>query len=273
MLLAAVAAGIAWHRAATQRQAMALAAQQVDTMALRITHSLAVVEQATRDMLPLIEANMQPDSLLAYTRRVVERHPYINGCSITMEPGYFATMGRNFSAYSVRDADTIATVIEGDYDYYSKEWYRLPRERGKAVWVDPYDDFNAGTLSSAELIASYSVPLYNSARKLVGVVATDIALPTLAQVVAAATPPPGAYWMVTGKKGNYLVYPDKERLVYHTIFDGVNPRFQPDIIKLGRDMIDLHYGQATVDFDGVKCNVFYRPLKQAGWSIALVCPE
>jgi hypothetical protein len=38
-------------------------------------------------------------------------------------------------------------------------------------------------------------------------------------------------------------------------------------------MIDGHYGYSSVDFDGEKCLVFYRPLKQAGWSIALICPE
>ena len=273
ILLSIIAAGIVWHRADARRQAMAIAGQQVDTMALRITECLGNIEQATHEMEPVITANLQPDSLLVYTRRVVERHPDIKGCSITMEPDFFKTLGHNFSAYSVREGDSIATVIEGDYDYYSKEWYYYPREKGKPVWVDPYDDFNAGTLSSTELIASYSVPLYDTARKLVGVIATDIALPTLAKVVAGSTPFPGAYWMVTGKKGNYLVYPDKERLVYHTIFDGVNPRFQPDIIKLGRDMIDGHYGYSSVDFDGEKCLVFYRPLKQAGWSIALICPE
>jgi len=75
------------------------------------------------------------------------------------------------------------------------------------------------------------------------------------------------------KNGNFLIYPDKDRLIYHTIFDGVNPRLQPDIIRLGEAMVSGKEGQMTVDFDGVQCMVFYQPLSQAGWSIALVCPE
>ncbi len=273
ILLLLITSAMAWHRSEARKQIVTAAGQQVDSMALRITDCLGIIEQATHDIEPVIKANLKPDSLLAYTRRVVERHPDINGCSITMEPGFFKTLNHDFSAYSIREGDSITTVIEGDYDYYSKEWYHYPREKGKPVWVDPYDDFNAGTLSSAELIASYSVPLYDENRRLVGVIATDIALPTLAKTVAGSTPFPDAYWMVTGKKGNYLVYPDKEHLVYHTIFDGVNPRVQPDLIKLGRDMIDGHHGHASVDFEGEQCLVFFRPLKQAGWSIALVCPE
>ena len=146
ILLSIIAAGIVWHRADARRQAMAIAGQQVDTMALRITNCLGIIEQATHDMEPVITANLQPDSLLVYTRRVVERHPDIKGCSITMEPDFFKTLGHNFSAYSVREGDSIATVIEGDYDYYSKEWYYYPREEGKPVWVDPYDDFRRSWL-------------------------------------------------------------------------------------------------------------------------------
>ena len=63
------------------------------------------------------------------------------------------------------------------------------------------------------------------------------------------------------------------RLVYHTIFDGVNPRLQSDIIALGNEMVNGHKGNMSVNFDGEQCLVFYQPIPQTGWSIALVCPE
>ena len=273
ILLLFIALGLLWLRGRAKDRVMTDARIQLDSMSLRITNYLDIVESATHDMVPTVVSNMNPDSLLAYTRRVVESHPDINGCSITTEPGYFETLGRNFSAYSVREGDSISTVLEGEYDYYSKEWYRYPSEKGSPVWVDPYDDFNAGTLSSTDMIASYSVPLYDRLHRFIGVISTDISLPKLSQAVTGQMPIPGSYCMVTGKNGNFLIYPDKDRLIYHTIFDGVNPRLQPDIIRLGEAMVSGKEGQMTVDFDGVKCMVFYQPLSQAGWSIALVCPE
>ena len=267
ILLLFIALGLLWLRGRAKDRVMTDARIQLDSMSLRITNYLDIVESATHDMVPTVVSNMNPDSLLAYTRRVVESHPDINGCSITTEPGYFETLGRNFSAYSVREGDSISTVLEGEYDYYSKEWYRYPSEKGSPVWVDPYDDFNAGTLSSTDMIASYSVPLYDRLHRFIGVISTDISLPKLSQAVTGQMPIPGSYCMVTGKNGNFL------RLIYHTIFDGVNPRLQPDIIRLGEAMVGGKEGQMTVDFDGVKCMVFYQPLSQAGWSIALVCPE
>ena len=130
--------------------------------------------------------------------------------------------------------------------------------------MDPSDDFNAGTLFSPEMIASYSVPLYDAGGKFIGVLSTDISLPKLSEAVGKPSHPKGAYCMMTGKNGNFLVYPDSDRLIYHTIYDGVNPRMQPDIISLGNAMTGGEKGQMTVDFEGSKCLVIYQPLPQAG---------
>ena len=259
-------------RNAAREKTIASADELLDSIELRVKDHLDMVETVTNGFVPVVLANMQPDSLMAYTRRVVEAAPDINGCSITTEPDYFPRLGM-FSAYSVREKDSITTVREGQYDYYSKEWYKGAKEKGKAVWVDPYDDFNAGTLFSPEMIASYSVPLYDAGGKFIGVLSTDISLPKLSEAVGKPSHPEGAYCMMTGKNGNYLVYPDSDRLIYHTIFDGVNPRMQPDIISLGKAMTGGEKGQMEVDFEGCKCLVIYQPLPQAGWSIALVCPE
>ena len=264
----AVAAGRNAHR----KKTIAAAEELLDSTATRVKNHLDMVEKVTNEFVPIVTANMQPDSLLAYTRQVVDANPDINGCSITTETDFFPQLGR-FSVYSVREKNHITTVREADYDYYAKEWYKGAKTAGKAVWVDPYDDFNAGTLFSPEMIASYSVPLYDDAGHFIGVISTDIALPKLAEAVGKPEQPNDAYFMMTGKNGDFLVYPDSDRLVYHTIFDGVNPRMQPDIISLGNAMKAGQKGQMSVDFDGCHCIVLYQPLPQAGWSIALVCPE
>lgn len=250
------------------------AEHMLENAALRTKGCLGEVETVTRNIEWQVMKNLQPDSLLAYSRRIVELNPNLNGCSITTEPNFFPSLGRGFSAYTVRYKDTIETEIEGDYDYYSKVWYKNPKLAGKPVWVDPYDDFNeAGTLSSPEMIASYSLPLYKADKTFIGVISTDLSLPWLSESITDELPYDGAYYMMTGKNGNFLVYPDKDRLVYHTIFDGVNSRIHPDIIALGHEMTDGKKGSMSVNFEGTQCMVFFMPVEEAGWSIALVCPE
>ena len=66
----------------------------------------------------LVTENLQPDSLLAYTHRITQLNPDVDGCSITTEPDIFPQYGRYFSAYTVRHGDSITTVMETDYAYY-----------------------------------------------------------------------------------------------------------------------------------------------------------
>ena len=274
-VLAIILIAMLWHSHATlKEETMRRTEQMLEKKAMLTTNYLNEVETVTRNMKWQVMNNLYPDSLLAFTHRIVELNPNLNGCSITTEPDFFPNLGHNFSAYTVRQGDRIVTEIEGEYDYYSKDWYRNPRTEGKAVWVDPYDDFNeAGTLFSSEKIASYSMPLYDADSTFIGVISTDLSLPMLSKAITEELPCEGAYYMMTGKSGNFLIYPDKDRLVYHTIFDGVNSRLQSDIIALGNEMVNGHKGNMSVNFDGEQYLVFYQPITLTGWSIALVCPE
>ena len=163
-------------RAMVRQEGIAHAELMLDNISQRVMGYLNEVEVATNNIEWLVLENLRPDSLLNYSRRVVEQNPNINGCSITMEPGYFPELGRNFSAYSLRDHDSIETVLEAPYNYYEKVWYRTPREKNEACWVDPYNDYNEGTLSSPVMIASYCLPLKDQNGYCIGVIATDLSI-------------------------------------------------------------------------------------------------
>lgn len=256
-----------------RKEAYQRAVRLLDNISLRVINYLDEAEVATHNFYWQAQANMQPDSLLAYSRRVVELNPHVNSCSITTEPDFFPQLGRYFSAYSVRKGDSIETVREAEYEYFEKVWYKTPREVGKAVWVDPFDDYNEGTLSSEVMIASYCDPLYSSDGRIIGVFSTDISLPLLSEAITAEKPYPDSYTLMLGKDGRYFVHPEADRLVKTTIFDEVDPLLQPGLIALGHEMLAGKSGVLDVTANGVTYICFYRPIPQAGWSIALVCTE
>lgn len=245
----------------------------LDNTAQRLEGYLGEVETATHNMEWVVKNNMVPDSLFAFSRRIVELNPNINSCSITTEPDFFPEYGRYFSVYSVRDGDSIETVREGEYEYFDKVWYKAPHEARKAVWVDPFNDYNEGTLSSPEMIASYCVPLYDADSTLIGVLSTDISLPRLSKIISATKPYPNAYSMMLGREGHYFVHPDTSRLVTTTIFTDVDPKRQPDLIALGHEMVAGNKGSMRTVAEGVTYVSFYQPVKKTGWSLALVCVE
>lgn len=275
ILLVAIAGGVLWAaRNFLKEEAMKQAVHVLEKTAIRTTIYLNEVEIATRNTEWQVLKSLQPDSLLTYSRRIVELNPDLNGCSVTMEPGFFPTLGHNFSAYSVRNGKAIETVMEGDYDYYSQVWYKQARDAGRPVWVDPYEDSNeAGSLTSADMIASYSVPLYKPDGKFVGVLSTDISLPWLSQLISTDPPYEGAYFLMTGKSGNFLIHPDDEMVVYHSIFENTNADAGSGVVELGKAMVAGRQGFQELKLGGKDCLVFYQPIPLSGWSIAMVCPE
>lgn len=244
----------------------------LDNTALRVYGYLQEAETATNNMTWLINAHLQPDSLLQFSRRVVTEHPDINGCSITMEPDFFPNMGGGFSAYTVRVGNKVMTEREGAYDYYSKAWYKTPRQLNHPCWIDPYDDFNEGTLSNPEMITSYCVPLHDKKGDIIGVIATDLSLNWLSQTVSAERPYNRSYCMMLGADGHYFVHPDTAKLIKRTIFTDADPKKNADIIALGNEMTRGRTGHMEVNVKGERHLVLYRPLKGTKWSVALVCP-
>lgn len=260
-------------RLLVKQEAMAHVELMLDNTARRVTSYLDEVEVATDNMEWLVMENLQPDSLLNYSRRVVEQNPHINGCSITMEPDFFPQYGRNFSVYSLREDDSIETVYEAPYNYYEKVWYKTPREKNEACWVDPYNDFNEGALSSRVMIASYCKPLRNENGYFIGAISTDLSIALLSKAISAEKPYPNSYCLMLGEDGHYFVHPDRLKLVKESIFSSVDAQAHPDIITLGHEMTSGKKGNMRVMIEGEPCIVFYEPLEGTQWSIAFVCPE
>ena len=258
------------------------ASHVLDNTALRVKGYMVEVETATRNILWLVNLHTHDqDSLLKYTHRIVANHPNTNGCSITMEPNFYPGEDYGFSAYSVHleghssasRKDSVVTVREAEYDYYNKVWYKIPRQKRHACWVDPFDDYNAGTLSNPELIASYCIPLFDRQEKFIGVISTDLSLKRLTETVNAEHPYDDSYFMMLGADGHYFVHPDTTKLLKQTIFTGTDPKEHTDIVALGYEMTNGRTGHMEVELDGKKHIVLYHPLEGTEWSVALVCPS
>ncbi len=233
---------------------------------------LGTIETAATSSCWLVCEHLHPDSLLALTRRIVALNANINGCSITTEPNIFPQYGRYFSAYSLREGDSIITVREKPYEYFEKVWYKTPHDMDKACWVSPYDDYNEGTLSAKDKIASYCVPIRNANGKLIGVITTDISLLMLSMVTEVEKPYPGSYFVMTDDEGRFFIHPDSTFLD-RSVFDDAVVKDQKDMIVLGHKITSGTRGYMQTSFTDMPSIICYQPIKKAGWSIALVCPE
>lgn len=245
----------------------------LNTTMQHIVRNLMTIENATNTYSWMIEQQFQPEQILDFTSRIVRLNPHIDGCSISAEPNMFKKYGRYFSAYTVRETDTITTVIEEEYEYFQKIWYKTPRNLESGCWVVYTDEVDSLKLTLDGMIASYGKPLYSADSSMVGIISTDLSLLRLSKVMSEVRPYPNSYFMMIDNEGRYFIHPDSTRLFTQTIFTNVDPRKQYDIIALGHEMTSGKQGQMVVNVDGAPCVVCYQPVLGTKWSLAIVCPD
>ena len=255
-----------------QKVAIERAEQLLDNTAVQINGIMDETELITNYLATIMPSHLCPDSLLAFSRRTVIENDILTGVAISMEPYFFPEMGRYYSAYSLRQDDTITTVREGPFEYFEKVWYKTPITLGAPCWVDCYDDYNKGTLSSRDILTSYCCPMRDAEGKYVGSITTSLTLKWLSQSVSSIKPYPNSSAIMIGRTGTYLVHPDTAKLYKETIFSDAAPESQREIDILGKAMLAGRSGMTRTIVDGNDALIFYRPVERTGWSIAIVCP-
>mgnify|MGYP007133709986 CR=1 FL=1 len=109
-------------------EALGRAQSVLNTTMQRLSLNLITIATATEANSWQVEQQFEPEALLAFTNRIVRMNPHIDGCSISMEPDAFPKYGRYFSAYTIRESDSIVSVVEEEYEYFEKVWYKKARD-------------------------------------------------------------------------------------------------------------------------------------------------
>lgn len=85
-------------------------------------------------------------------------------------------------------------------NYSTKEYYTISATTGKTFWMEPYVAFGS-------VVTTFSVPIYNNQRKLIGVTNIDVNLTTLTEQLKASVLGNAGYFAIVSEKGMLLAYP------------------------------------------------------------------
>lgn len=241
---------------------------------LRVERYIGMVETAAKSNLWMLEENFTPDSLQSISRRIVSLNADVLSCSVSTEPNTFPEVGRYFSVYSVNEGDTVITTLEPDFEYFDRVWYRTAMQVGKPCWVEPFSDFNTGTINYNDAIASFCIPIRPKGGQIAGVVSADFSFKDLSKAVIETDHPyPSSYYILIGADGRYLVHPNTNLLFKKTIFSNTDPTETPEIIALGHEMTSGKKGITHIHNNGEPWHVCYAPVPGTSWSLALISPE
>ena len=277
-----------YSRQALREEAMHNAELTLEGTVQHIDNILLSVEQSAGNIYWELLAHVDdPDCMYAYSRRIVECNPYIDGCAIVFKPNYYPGRGL-FMAYVHRKHINKTTNEEEELEiketftnrpYTEQVWYTQPMETGRACWTDPLKNED----TEGEPLTTFCLPIYNRSMECVGVVAIDLPIELLSQIVLAAKPSVNGYSTLIARNGSFIVHPDPEKLSHQTVFVQMEHGADHSVLEAAENMVAGKTGEKAFRMNGQDWHVFYKPFMRAevpgrstenlGWSIGVVYPE
>lgn len=248
---------------------------------------LSMVAVSAMNIEDEIKNNLQsPDMVFMALADEMRLSPYIKGAAVGFKPDYFPEQGRWFEPYALRGSDgeiTTKQIGSAHHDYFNAEWYNVTTERNTGYWTNPYfDEEGAGAM-----LCTYAVPLTDLHNNPVGVLGLDLELDWLQNKLQEndkvensrglsrfkpGDPKYTIFSFILGHNGEYIVHPDKSRILTKTYFDFAPKSDKWDYIDAGRDMLAGNTGVTKLKINNQSSFVFYGPLKSTGWSMGIVVP-
>lgn len=289
--LLAVALFIMFHfsRKAIKAEARQKAEETLEGVVRQVDNVLLSVEQSAGNIYwDLLTHLNESERMFLYSRKMVETNPYVAGCAIAFEPYYYQEHGQYFMAYVHHvNKDKLETVSSeiiqaetfGNVPYPEQIWYSKPVETGRPCWINPLKNDQA----EGEAIITFSLPIYAQGGKVIGVLAVDLSLSLLSDIVLSAKPSPNSYATLLGSDGSYIVHPDSEKVLHKTIYMSDSYQTNKELRAAEDAMVAGETGYKHFRLDGTDNYVFYKPfiradvpgrsMERTGWSVGIIYPE
>jgi sigma-B regulation protein RsbU (phosphoserine phosphatase) len=244
----------------------------------KIAAELAPVEVAPRNVAAFLETGeYTKDDLLRLIRSSVSTNYHVYGSTVAYEPNAFDPSLVYFAPYFHEVAGPGSEIQSfylkaPEYDYFSWDWYKIPKQLQKPVWSEPYLDPGVHLLMS-----TYSVPFYksvNGKRQFQGVVTADLTMQRLIDIVNEVKLYRSGHAFLLSKSGTFLAHPDPKTVMGESIFSVAGKQADQKLEDVGIQMTQGHTGFASLDryYRLGKSWIFYAPI-ETGWSLAVVIPE
>ena len=282
LLVLSLAVMLYFSRQTLKDEARNDAEQTLEGTVQHIDNILMTVEQTTYNIYQDIQWHLdQPERMETYCREIVETYPYIVGCAIAFKPHYYA--GRDLfmtyvHRYGYKEGNNTLMTSDhfGKRPYTEQVWYTLPMETRHACWTDPLpEEENEG------VTLTFCLPITDRNSDCVGIVAVDLPISLLSQIIHAAKPSPNSYCVMLSSNGSYIVHPDTEKLSgMKTALETAEKYGDSSTREAAEAMMSGQAGNTSFRLNNKDWYVFYKPfnhtnmlgvpMEKIGWSTGVV---
>jgi sigma-B regulation protein RsbU (phosphoserine phosphatase) len=231
-----------------------------------------------------------PELVLSTLQYELNVNRHLNGCAVGFVPDFYPQEGRWYEPYALNAGDAVTMKIIGSqkHDYFQAEWYRKGLVTTEGVWSNPYLDQEGGET----VLCTFSRPLVMEPDgEIAGVFGADISLDGLSARILdligreneqtpfhqlglkdPKDPRHQIYCFIIGPDGDYIVHPDKSRILKTNFYDYAVGKKAAKYRKLGDTMRAGESGEMRVRIDGIESEAYFAQLLHSGWSMCIVVP-
>jgi sigma-B regulation protein RsbU (phosphoserine phosphatase) len=242
----------------------------------RIENILQPVEQIPKTLaLSLDVPKVEYREIYRQMRDFVRDNPIVYGSILAFEPYAYSRNQRFYATYFFEGKDSIREKIQTDpsYNYFTYEWYSLPRTLDKPVWTEPYYDKGGGDT----LMCTFSVPFYRTIqgkKNFMGVITMDISLSSFDEIVSSVHVFRTGFGFLVSRNGKIINFPDP-KIVNKDFYEFAEKNDKTLILSKRmmkgqsgfEDLTGLVVGQEEHNW------LYFSPVPSTGWSLGIIIPE
>ena len=259
----------------------------MDKVKANMTLVMSKVEVSAENIIDELSWHLSsPETVASTLEYELNTNRHIYGCGMGFLPDYFPQQGRWFEPYALNAEDGIIMKNIGSeaHDYFIADWYLKGLGSKEGVWSNPYLDKDGGET----VLCTFSRLVTDPEGRPAGVFGADISLEGLSAHVLDNIKKDNEespfikrntdvasrliYCFILGPNGDFIVHPDKSRILKTNFYDYAVGKGDDRYRKLGDAMTEGKSGEKTVLIDGIRSDVYYAPLLDSGWSMAVVVP-
>ncbi len=261
--------------------------QEAEKSARNLTSSLSneiaqeflLVAQAVDDLAAFLEASSwNEEALLDHIKRMVAGHERVFGSTVAFLPYMFKPDVKSFAPYFFRAQGKIEFEQLGtdSYDYFSKDWFRVPVQLRSPVWTDPYLDEGGGNIAMITYVRPlFDKPEGHSARRLKGVVTADVSLERLNRLTNSKHVYETGFLSVISDKGTFVTNPNPQRILRTTVFDAADEAKHPRAKEYAAAMLTEESGFYDIGpgMTGIDSYLVFTRINPPEWTLAAMLPK
>ena len=243
----------------------------------RVAKTISGMEMNAMNVFDEVQKHLDsPEAVIAALKSKTTLNPDIKGYFAAFEPDYFPKRGKWFQPY-IYKAEDFSQYVEtqvgsGSEDYTKSELYARAKEQGTSFWSEPYYYYDGSDMSGH--YCSFMTPLYDANGNLACICGADMTFEWLTKELKQIDytskqneqlnrylleREPDFYTVVINNDGTCIAHPEGKGLLLK----------DKQVIN---DLKQHKNGTVEMIVGGKPVTVYYGPIKNIDWSVAVVVP-